>query len=415
MYSKQKITLITSGQPSLNPRLVKEADALVDAGFEVTVIYQYWNNWGTEADSKLLPTKKWKAVRVGGNPTNQKLKYWKTRALHKTANYLCNNYAYNFGISELAIGRSSSLLIKKAKQIPADLYIAHNLAALPAAVKAAKHNKAKCGFDAEDFHRYEVTNDKTSKSYLLPKYLEDKYLSQINYLTAASPLIAVQYKKLYPNLNPVLINNVFPLQLQNNSSIKLNNIELNLVWFSQTIGKGRGLEVAIMALGLLKKENINLILIGNSDTNQQEYFHSLAIEHGLNKKQIKFVDPINPDDIINFIHRYDIGLALEENSPFNRDICLTNKIFTYLTSGIAVIASETAAQKQFIEIHPNIGKSFPIGNIEALTAAIKYYDENRAALYAAKSASALLAQQKFNWENESKIFLKLIEQTLASS
>lgn len=62
----KKIVLVTSGQPSLNPRLVKEADALVEAGYEVTVIYQYWNEWGTDLDKVLLPQKKWKTIRVGG-------------------------------------------------------------------------------------------------------------------------------------------------------------------------------------------------------------------------------------------------------------------------------------------------------------------------------------------------------------
>ena len=33
-----RICLVTTGQPACNPRLVKEADALVDAGFDVHVV-----------------------------------------------------------------------------------------------------------------------------------------------------------------------------------------------------------------------------------------------------------------------------------------------------------------------------------------------------------------------------------------
>ena len=61
----KKILIITTGQPSLNPRMVKEADALSAAGHEVEVLYQYWNEWASEMDASLLKTKKWKATRIG--------------------------------------------------------------------------------------------------------------------------------------------------------------------------------------------------------------------------------------------------------------------------------------------------------------------------------------------------------------
>ena len=59
---QKKVVLITSGQPSLNPRLVKEADILANSGFDVTVLYAYWNNWGTTYDNDLLSNKKWNAI-----------------------------------------------------------------------------------------------------------------------------------------------------------------------------------------------------------------------------------------------------------------------------------------------------------------------------------------------------------------
>jgi len=46
----KKIVLITTGQPSCNPRVVKEADALSAAGHEVTVIYNYYIGWADEND-----------------------------------------------------------------------------------------------------------------------------------------------------------------------------------------------------------------------------------------------------------------------------------------------------------------------------------------------------------------------------
>lgn len=36
-----RVCLVTTGQPACNPRLVKEADALIDAGFDVHVVAAY--------------------------------------------------------------------------------------------------------------------------------------------------------------------------------------------------------------------------------------------------------------------------------------------------------------------------------------------------------------------------------------
>ena len=44
-------------------------------------------------------------------------------------------------------------LAHAAAAVAADLYIAHNLAALPAARHAARRHRGRLGFDAEDYHR----------------------------------------------------------------------------------------------------------------------------------------------------------------------------------------------------------------------------------------------------------------------
>ena len=131
-----KIVLITSGQPSTNPRLVKEADALTEAGYDVVVLYQYYSHWATELDQQLLKTKRWKAIRVGGDPNEDKIAYFKTKITHKISTFIVAKIGFQSIFSIAAIGRATSSLISKAKKIQADLYIAHNLAALPAAVIA---------------------------------------------------------------------------------------------------------------------------------------------------------------------------------------------------------------------------------------------------------------------------------------
>src|SRR5947209_4268945 len=48
---RSRICLVTPLHLSMNPRLVKEADALAEAGYRVTVIAPNFSEWGRAADT----------------------------------------------------------------------------------------------------------------------------------------------------------------------------------------------------------------------------------------------------------------------------------------------------------------------------------------------------------------------------
>lgn len=407
---KAKIFLISSGQPSLNPRLVKEADALTNAGYDVTVLYAYWNDWGTKLDDQLLKTKRWKALRVGGDPVQKPFTYFISRIINKLAKSVSQKTVLLNYLAELAMARSSGFLIREAKKHKADLYIAHNLGALAAAAKAAKKQNAKYGFDAEDFHRQEVSNNDGSFSFKIAKYLEDKYLKEADYITASSPQIADKYRQLYPAKKPLVILNVFPKNINPPEPVINKTGALKLFWFSQTIGNGRGLEEIFDALGVLKGVDLELHLLGDLPEGSFKDFLLKMTTSGALK--IFIHSPIPSEQITAFASKFDIGLAIETGTILNRDICLTNKFFTYLNAGLAIIASDTTAQRTFMEHHPAIGKVYTKTNAGALANLLKYFSENRIELQKTREAALVLAQSTLNWETESVKFLNLVKQNL---
>jgi len=397
----KKVMIISSGQPSLNPRMVKEADALSDAGYDVTVLYAYWNDWGTKFDEALIPAKKWKAVRIGGDPKKDKMTYFLSRMIHKLAKVLGGK---NSG--ELAITRAGYYLIREAPKYRADIYIGHNLGALAATVTASTVHQKPCGFDAEDFHRNEVSDEDGNPDVILKTKLENQYFPQLNYLTASSPLIAAAYQKLFPALKTEVILNVFPSDGHVQSPPENKTGPVRLFWFSQTIGPNRGLVDIINALALLKDQPFELHLLGHIlDDSQIGFIKSSAIE-------TYFHEPIPPDEIIAFASQFDIGLALENSTPYNRNICLTNKLFTYLQAGLAIVASDTAAQSRFLAEYPGIGKTYTKGKPEELAANLLDYHRNREKLTDNRLAAFNLGREKLNWETESKSLLALVEKTL---
>lgn len=409
---KRKVVIVTSGQPTLNPRLVKEADSLAEANYEVTVLYAYWNDWGTKLDKELIREKKWEAICVGGDPHKYRSIYFFSRLIHQFAKMVSTRTKGKYW-GDMAIARSAYFLSRESRKHNADIYIGHNLGALPATVKAAKANKKPCGFDAEDLHRFETSNDTTDQNVMLKSTIENKYMPFINYLTVSSPLIAKNYRQLFPGKAPVVILNTFPHNLNIQQPLLNANGPIKLLWFSQTIGPGRGLEDIIGALQLLDPNIFELHLLGYlSEETRIQYIDKLIGRQPVN---LYFQEPINPDELPVFSSQFDIGLALEPGFSINNDSALSNKIFTYLQAGLGIIASDTTAHFDFLVEYPAIGKIYKKGDQTALANLLLYYHQEREKLLKTRLAAFDIANKKLNWENESKKFLAVIEQTLNSN
>jgi hypothetical protein len=399
MTKPKRIVLITTGQPASNPRLVKEADALVNAGYEVQVLYSYWAPWAQEVDKTILPQAGWTGRLCGGSPQDQPWVYFWTR-LRRKVSALLPDY---LPAIRRAFCRSYDELLSAALKSKADLYIAHNLGALPVAAEAARRNSSLYAFDAEDYHRGE--QDTESPFFTQVSRLEDRYLPGTVYRSAASPMIAEAYQKVYSGMDFHVLLNTFPLALQPAFRKGDSDKPLKLFWFSQTIGLDRGLQELIKALDLLPDVPVEVALLGNVST---EIRHEL--EEGLQHQThtINFYGPDSEGNLFQLSANCDIGLGLERSTPHNRDICLTNKIFVYLLAGNALILSETSAQKQFLETYPFTGRSYPIGNHQQMANIIASYHDQRNNLERDRMASWDLGNSLLNWDYEQQKFLKLI-------
>lgn len=394
------IALVTTSQPAANPRLSKEAEALATIGYKVTVLYCYMVNWGNEA---LFENRNLQWVQVGGCPDKKPWLWNLTRIKRKTFSTI-SKLAPQF--MERSVCRAYDELIYAGNKLCADLYIAHTIGALPVVARMARKRHRPFGFDAEDFHRSESLNTSLNK---IAETIENRYLPEASYLSVSSPLIAEEYRKIFPEQTIDCVVNVFRKRQQ--PLFRLSNFPgpLRLFWFSQTIGTDRGIEDVIEAMNILPDCKFELTILGAPRHQVVNRFFQLK-KH--KQHQIKILSNIPEDELILLSSGFDIGLALEKRIPYNRDICLTNKIFTYLIAGNAIIASETAAQKKFLKEYPDVGLSYPSGDIQTLARHLKFYYSNRQDLKKAREAAWRLANERLNWEEEQKKLLRLVGSVL---
>lgn len=410
---KGLITLITSGQPSANPRLVKEATALQEAGYKVHVLYVPISPWADSFDQELFrknPKITWQ--RVGYHPVKQVWGYRWSRMRRKVISKAVELGGDLYSLVDYSTILFGQELFRAAKKIPTDLFIAHNLGALPAAVKAARFQGAKVIFDAEDFHRGEF---KQNDFFLTcTEGIENKYFRRIHHLNCASPLIAEAYTALFPNLSSTVINNVFPLsrRVKNKEMVQNESDGLRLFWFSQAIGENRGIEDIIKAMGHLSQLKIQLLLLGNISVEYKEKLCRLMQEEGVSFEKVSFQQPVPEEKIFEIAVSYDIGMCTEVPYCLNREYCLTNKVFTYLLCGNALLLSDTTAQRRFLQDYAGVGSLYASQSSESLAAELKKYYENPEILQKHKSQARSVAKAKLNWELESINFLQKIDDLL---
>ncbi|RYG30092.1 MAG: glycosyltransferase, partial [Chitinophagaceae bacterium] len=398
---RKRALILSTHQPAANPRALKEYETLKEQGFTVKYLYAYNYDWSHEIDEikfakGLLPRPDF--VQVGGNPHQQPIRYFISRVLYRMFRFTA--YLHSF-FQQMGSSRSAWELWQTAAFFSADIYIAHYLGALPAAYRAAKKHNGVLLFDAEDFHRGERSYYSNQIRNVVE--IENRLMVKAHAVTTASPMIAEEYKKLYPDQQIFTINNVFPRRhLQAVKSRKDNT--LRLFWFSQKVGRNRGIEDVLQAIALCRK-GIELHLLGFCTEDDKQFFHQLTTANGGNAQDLHFYPPVPEKEIFELAHRFDIGLATETGVPYNREICLTNKIFTYIQSGLAVIASDTLAQRQLLQQYNDVGFLYQKGSVNELARALENYLDHPALLQKHKRTSYAIGQEALNWEKEQAKFI----------
>jgi len=406
-----RICLITPGQPSINPRLVKEADALQEAGHGVHVLCSHYVRWADEADKVLLASRSWKCTYVGGDPSQMSAEYYWTRSRHALARRALPLWSSSSFIQHRALVRIAPELEAAAVKIPADLYIAHYAGALSAAAKAARNHGARLGFDAEDLESasYSTANGVSPHDQLLQE-IEARHLPQCDYITASSPGIAEAYAAKYGLPLPTTILNVFPLA-HRPEIFRLTREAgpLTLYWFSQTVGVERGLRDAVGVLGLLRGCDIELHIRGVLRESVRQELLAIATSCGAQRGQLVFHAPGCQDEMVRLAAAYDVGLALEPGSNRNNDLAISNKLFTYLLAGNAVAATSTSGQRAVMGKIGSAEFCYEPGDVESLARGLRFWYEDRGALHRSRKQAWDWSTREYNWDAEQRKFLTVVE------
>lgn len=404
----RSVCIVGSGSMASNPRLLKEAGALHEAGYDVTTVSCDYTDALRATDDGIERAVPWRVRRVSRPP----LARYTTRAARIAARAAeAGRVDIPLCLAAEAYGGPARTLNRAVRSVAADLYIAHYVPSLPAAAAAARRHGALLAYDAEDFHSGEGSGSAEDVLRMkMVERIEGAALPACAYVTAAAPLIGRAYAERYGIAPPATILNVFPLAMKAAEAPPRERGVLRAYWFSQTIGLDRGLQPFLRAMARTSAP-VTLDIRGSNRWGHGDTLLALARELGI-ESRVTLLPLAPPDEMVRLAAAYDVGLSLETDVTTSRDLCLTNKIFTYLLAGVPVMLSDTAGQRA---LAPDLGAAatlVSLGDVDGIAAALDRWG-GAPVLAAAKTAAERLSRERYNWDREKDTLLGTVEAAFA--
>ena len=243
--------------------------------------------------------------------------------------------------------------------------------------------------------------------------LERQLLAQAAHATCPSHAMGEALAKSYRCPRPTVLYNAFPWRdresLDHISKDRKERRRLSIHWYSQTVGPGRGVEDLLAALPHLAHD-AEIHLRGQPVAGFAAWLGA-RVPHAWRERV--FVHGLVPSEqLLSRIAEHDIGFAGEMTYCKSRDLTITNKILHYLLGGLAVVASDTAGQREVAALAPEAVALYGAGDTVALAAQLNVLLASAAQLSHAKAAALRAAEQVFCWERQEKFLLDAVSRAL---
>jgi glycosyltransferase involved in cell wall biosynthesis len=373
-----------------DPRVMREATALVEEGFKVSIV-------DVEGDCN--------------QPIEEETRCVYMKHIIMPVSFVTTRF------TKWTLVRATQLLIRgtlRLIQTPADIYHAHNEAALPACYIASRIRRKPLIFDA-----HELPLDNTSIRWHWLLILFTRLLAVIlprcvGVITVSDP-IAQEIRNRYRVPEVSLVRNVPAYRSIPKSDLLRQYLglgpDVRIALYQGNLQPKRGLDRLIGAAPFLE-QNILIVLMGQGPKKTLSQLEALIVSEGV-ADRVKILPAVPYEELLDWTASADIGLnILPPDYSLSIRWCLPNKLFEYLMAGIPVLTSELEAVVEVI-------KTYDVGQVVSslapadIGAAINNMLADPVALASMRRNALDAAQYVFNWEKEKQQLFRLYHEILS--
>lgn len=242
--------------------------------------------------------------------------------------------------------------VKLISNLKCDLIHANDWDALPVAVKAKSDSATRVLFDAHEYSPDQGTENLLIKIFIKPFriYLFNKNLRHVDKMVDASTRYSELYKQHF-NSDSITIYNATHYREMPFNQVKPESINIIHHGFSMP---GRFIEEMIKMVALTDtRYHLYLMLIPGSHIK----YHNWLIKYSDKNAggRVTFLDPVPPNQIIEKINSFDLGLPFLKVRQLSQYNSQPNKFFDYIMAGLGIVVPPLPGMASFVE-DSQIGK-----------------------------------------------------------
>jgi glycosyltransferase involved in cell wall biosynthesis len=314
--------------------------------------------------------------------------------------------------------KSAVMIVRGAIRVArtsTDIYHAHDVKGLPACYIAARLHHKPLIFDSHEIPLDDPNITRWRRLSALAARILTRMLPRCTGVITASPLYAREiHNKFHYHPEITLVRNV-PLYQEIPKSDRLRqHLDLSpnvrIALYQGNIQANRSLDQLVYAAPFLDPD-IVIVMMGRAVESTRIQLEELIASKGV-ADRVKIIPAVPYAELLDWTTSADIGLTIFQPG-YTRSIryCLPNKLFEYLMAGLPVLSSQLDAIAELLETY-DVGQVLPSLEPSDVGALINAMLADPAALARMHSNALKAARQEFNWENEKQKLFELYEAIL---
>lgn len=402
-----KILILVQSEVCYHPRLLKAGDFFHANNCEVFLYNTIIGLASPNVYQSVIEKRNWNFFETNISKANQssKLKWILSSLFFKLNNFIANKTSKYLSFKH-GLTKSFFFFPTSLKKQQFDFILINLVDALPFATKLAKQTGAKVIYDSQEYFKGQYA-EFSLQQYNWVKKAETNFVKYCPIILATTNVMKTRLEKDFlVDANFYRVRNV-PIKSDNVFEGRENTV-LKLVWHGLNIVPEniRGVHILLNAVSKCKTQ-VHLYLQGNiSNTNNNLLQQKLQQLNIVDK--VSVLPPANPDEIVESLIGYDIGLAGELAAEENQQLTSSNKLFEYIAAGMAVIMPNLSGLAETVNEYRN-GVLYEQGNDGNLANAIDWLNANRDLLNQYQQASINASKDELFWEHDMQpVFDKML-------
>ncbi|MFN2601764.1 MAG: glycosyltransferase [Gemmatimonadaceae bacterium] len=410
---KRRVLILSGTQLSVNPRVVKEANALTEAGHSVEVAGGLFDSSLAERERSIHENRPWgykRLVDASSHVSSDRVKWFWLRARRRLSR---EAYARLKIESSRQLGYLAPEMLAYALERDADLTIVHNAAALWVGTQLIRRGK-RVAVDMEDWYSEDLTpEEKKHFPVDAQKVYEAEALRGAVFSATTSRCLSDALAQAYECEAPAVVYNAFPWNDRDTiDGVNRDRVDAtipSICWFSQVIGPRRGLELLMDALHMVDvRGEVHL----RGSVNQSFKREMLARAPESWRGRIYFHAQVPHEELLSRVAEHDIGLASDIPHTRSRALTITNKLLLYLLAGVPVAASDTDGQREAAALAGEAVCLYSGTNAAECASVLSNLLSEPALRARARDRALEAARSIFSWERSAAVVVSGVERAL---